>query len=73
MWAQLCAEADIRPLTLHAARHTSVTHMRSRGVPDQITAAWHGHDETIMRKVYPHATEEDLRAAHDQNVTRQRG
>ena len=50
MWAQLCAEADIRPLTLHAARHTSVTHMRSRGVPDQITAAWHGHDETIMRR-----------------------
>ena len=46
--------------------------MRSRGVPDQVTAAWHGHDETIMRKVYTHVTEEDLRAAHDQNVTRQR-
>ena len=34
-WTQLCAEADIRPLTRHSAGHTSVTQMRSRGVPDR--------------------------------------
>lgn len=32
----------------------SVTVMRAAGVPDRIVAAWHGHDETIMRRTYDH-------------------
>jgi integrase len=76
MWAQLCQAAGVRPLTLHAARHTSVTAMRNRGVPDHDVARWHGHDEVVMRRTYSHADEDGLRAAgealHDQNVTAQR-
>ena len=41
--------------TLHAARHSTVTFMRNAGVPDHIVAAWHGHDEVVMRQTYSHA------------------
>jgi hypothetical protein len=27
---------------------------RAAGVSDDVVAAWHGHDETIMRAVYSH-------------------
>ena len=40
--------------TLHAARHSTVTFMRNAGVPDHIVAAWHGHDEVVMRRTYSH-------------------
>ena len=36
-------------VTLHSARHSSVTALRAAGVSDDVVAAWHGHDETIMR------------------------
>jgi integrase len=76
MWTQLCREANVRPLTLHAARHSSVTLMRARGVPDHVIAEWHGHDEVIMRRTYSHADEDGLRAAGqalcDQSVINQR-
>jgi integrase len=54
-WKRLCSAAGIiRNVVLHEARHTSVTMMRSSGVPDRIVAAWHGHDESTMRAVYDH-------------------
>ena len=28
--------------------------LRAAGVSDDVVAAWHGHDETIMRAVYSH-------------------
>jgi hypothetical protein len=28
--------------------------LRAVGVSDEVVAAWHGHDETIMRAVYSH-------------------
>ena len=40
-------------VTLHSARH-SVTALRAAGVSDDVVAAWHGHDDTIMRAVYSH-------------------
>jgi integrase len=58
-----CKAAGVRPVTLHAARHSSVTAMRDAGVPDHVLAAWHGHDAYIMRKVYSHAQAEGLAAA----------
>lgn len=55
-WVGLCRSTGIqRRVLLHEARHTSVTVMRASGVPDRIVAAWHGHDETIMRRTYDHA------------------
>lgn len=49
--------------TLHAARHSTVTFMRNAGVPDHIVAAWHGHDEVVMRQTYSHAHADQLRSA----------
>ena len=49
--------------TLHAARHSTVTFMRNAGVPDHIVAAWHGHDEVVMRQTYSHAHLEQLKNA----------
>jgi hypothetical protein len=40
-----------------------VTTMRDAGVLDHIVAAWHGHDEYLMRKVYSHAQTEGLATA----------
>jgi hypothetical protein len=45
--------------------------MRAQGIADQTVAKWHGHDEVVMRKIYTHPPEDELRAASDQNVTRQ--
>jgi integrase len=63
MWTKLCAAAGVRPVTLHAARHSSVTAMRKAGVPDHMVAAWHGHDEVVMRRTYSHPDAEGLAAA----------
>jgi integrase len=63
MWRQHCRDAGIRVVTLHAARHSSVTAMRDAHVPDHIVAAWHGHDEVVMRRTYSHADQDGLAAA----------
>lgn len=60
---RLARAAGVPPIRLHDARHTSVTVMRSLGVPDHVVARWHGHDEAVMRRIYTHAFDEDLRAA----------
>jgi integrase len=35
-------QANLPAIRLHDARHSSVTTMRERGVPDEVVAAWHG-------------------------------
>lgn len=60
---RLAKVAGVPPIRLHDARHTSVTMMRSLGVPDHVVARWHGHDEAVMRRTYTHAYDEELRAA----------
>lgn len=64
-WRRLCQPAGIPVVTLHEARHTSVTLMRELGVPDQLVAEWHGHDEVVMRRTYSHASESGLKDAGD--------
>jgi integrase len=55
-WMRLCHSAGIRRrVKLHEARHYSVMAMREAGLPDRLVAAWHGHDEVIMRRTYDHA------------------
>jgi integrase len=63
MWAANCRAAGVEPVTLHAARHSSVTAMRAAGVSDDAVARWHGHDETTMRAVYSHPDGDALAAA----------
>ena len=63
LWKDHCKAAGVRPVTLHAARHTSVTTLRDAGVPDHVVAAWHGHDESVMRRVYSHADHEGMATA----------
>ena len=36
--------------------------MRNAGVPDHIVAAWHGHDEVIMRRTYSHVHTSQMRS-----------
>ncbi len=60
-FARLARAAGVPAIRLHDARHTSVTLKRADGWPDAVTAAWHGHDEAIMRRVYTHVTVEDMR------------
>lgn len=55
--------AGVPAMRLHDARHTSVTIMRSIGVPDHVVAAWHGHDEAVMARTYTHAYMDELREA----------
>lgn len=63
LWREHCKASGVPVVTLHAARHSSVTAMREAGVPDHDVAAWHGHDEAIMRRVYSHSRAEGLAAA----------
>ena len=65
LWRALLARAGLPAVTLHEARHSSVTAMRERGVADYIVAAWHGHDEVVMARTYSHALDAPLAAASD--------
>jgi len=60
---RLAKAAGLPPIPLKNARHTSVTRMRNQGIQDHIVAAWHGHDETVMRAVYTDAQIAQMRAA----------
>jgi integrase len=62
MWRAHCEAACVQAVTLHGARHTSVTAMRKAGVPDDVVAAWHGHDEVVMRRTYSQPDAERLSA-----------
>ena len=64
-WKRLCRKAKVRELTLHEARHSSVSLMRSKGISDQVIAAYHGHDEQTMRRTYSHLMPGDLEGVAD--------
>ena len=59
-WREHCVAAGVSAVSLHAARHTSVTVLRDAGVADHLVAAWHGHDEVVMRRTYSHAHPAEL-------------
>lgn len=62
---RLATEAGVPVIRLHDARHTSVSLKRSLGWPDHLVAAWHGHDEAVMRATYTHSYLADLRRHTD--------
>jgi integrase len=63
MWRRHCLAAGVPAVRLHEARHSSVTAMRAAGVPDHVVAAWHGHNEVVMRRTYSHPDAEALAEA----------
>lgn len=67
-FGRIARQAGCPPIRLHDARHTSVTIMRSLGIADHVVAAWHGHDETVMRATYTHTFTEELRAAAERRA-----
>ena len=54
-WRRWCRKADVPVVTLHAARHGSVTYMIAAGVPLLDVSKWHGHDLPTMLRTYDHA------------------
>jgi len=62
-WLRIVKQAEVRPVTLRSARASSVTALRLAGVDDLVVAAWHGHDEAVMRKHYSKANADPLRQA----------
>lgn len=62
-WLRTLAALGIERLTLHSARHGSVSRMLSQGIPVHMVAAWHGHDASLTLSVYAHADPVGLAAA----------
>ena len=54
-FGRIARQVKAEGVTLHSARHTAVTLMRSRGAADHAVAQFVGHDEVVMRRTYTHA------------------
>ncbi|BBY95188.1 integrase [Mycobacterium gallinarum] len=65
-WRDAVTLAGLRPIKLHAARHTAATAMHLAGVPVAVIAAWIGHkDASLTMRLYAHSQDDALRAAGD--------
>lgn len=65
-WQDAVKAAGLRPIKLHAARHTAATAMHLNGVPVAVIAAWIGHkDASLTMRLYAHSQDEALKAAGD--------
>jgi len=63
-WKLLLAEAGVREVRLHDARHTTITLMAQAGVPRDIVALVVGHDDpAFTERVYTHIDTETARRA----------
>lgn len=63
MWLAMLAELGIARITLHGARHASVSRQLDGGVPVVQVAAFHGHSAAMVLSVYGHSSPEGQRAA----------
>lgn len=65
-WQDAVKSAGLRPIKLHAARHTAATAMHLAGVPVAVIAAWIGHkDASLTMRLYAHSQDDALKAAGD--------
>ncbi len=65
-WQDAVKSAGLRPIKLHAARHTAATAMHLNGTPVAVIAAWIGHkDASLTMRLYAHSQDDALRAAGD--------
>jgi integrase len=63
-WQDAIKAAGLRPIKLHAARHTAATHMHLQGIPVAVIAAWIGHkDASLTLRLYAHSQDPALKAA----------
>jgi integrase len=61
---RLMADLGLRKVRLYDARHSCLTYLANKGVPDHILAAWAGHtNASFTKRKYVHPDVEDLRAA----------
>jgi integrase len=64
MWIKLGADAGVRRIRLHDARHSCGTLMGLRNVPTAVIAAWLGHsDPAVTAALYLHSQDDALKAA----------
>jgi integrase len=69
-WRQALADAGLRHIKLHAARHTCATLMHLNGTPVAVIAAWIGHkDAALTMRLYSHSQDDALRDAADTIAT----
>jgi integrase len=65
-WHDAVKAAGLRPIKLHAARHTAATAMHLSGVAAAVIAAWIGHkDASLTMRLYAHSQDDALKAARD--------
>jgi integrase len=63
-WRELCADAKVRQIRLHDARHSCASIMHAQGVPIAVISAWLGHaDPAFTMRTYVHAQNDALKAA----------
>ncbi len=53
-YAKLCAEAKVRVITSHGARHTSGSSYAMMGVGQKVIARLLGHADTAATEIYTH-------------------
>lgn len=62
LWTRLMEAAGCEQIvTLHAARHGSVSMMNAAGYRPEVVAAWHGHTVQVSLTTYNHVQQEALR------------
>ena len=70
-WRDTVKAAGLRPIKLHAARHTCATLMHLSGVPVAVIAAWIGHkDASLTMRLYAHSQADALKALPEATLDR---
>lgn len=65
-WTRMLEQAGVRHRGMHHLRHTFVTALAERGVPERATQHLAGHaDSRMTRRIYTHVTDAMLEAAAD--------
>ena len=61
-FGRLLRSVNLRRITLHDSRHTTLTLMEHAGVPISMISKWAGHyDSAFTQKTYIHASDEDVK------------
>ena len=60
---EACTELGIPPFTNHGLRRRAIRRFRKAGVPVKEAAAYFGHSEIVMLRMYDEIEEGDLEAA----------